>query len=553
MDDRVEHSASSQPALAELLGGAEPPREPIPATLVDQSPPLRWRELLVIVMLVVLCDLTIYRGHGFTGYALLFLAAPLLLAMGSPRPRCGLSSWLVGAMLVVLAAKLVWCGSVLLVAAGFALVVAFAAALSGLCPYVLEVGVFAAQTIVAGYEGLIHHWRCLDKHGPAIQRAKWLSVVLPLAAFVAFGLLFVLANPDLLTSFGEYVQWLGNVVRDWILQFAPNVWEVIFWAAVLWIVVGLLRPIVGHTLLGEEMSRGKPTEPGQAAAPSPAPLYAAFRNMLVTVIVLFAIYLVFEFRTLWFREFPKGFYYSGYAHEGAAWLTVALALATAILSLVFKGNILHDPRLPRLRRLAWLWSLENILLATAVYHRLYMYIGFNGMTRMRMVGIFGMTAVVVGFVLVVWKIIHNRDFVWLLRRHLWTLAVAVYLFAITPVDTIVTGYNVRRILSGDPAPSVQISVHPISAEGVLLLEPLLGCKDATIREGIAAMLAERQAEAQSLAAGREQKGWTAFQIADRMVLQSLDSAGDNWAQYTTDPSRREAALSRFHSYAYQWF
>ena len=62
--------------------------------------------------------------------------------MGSPRPHCGLSSWLVGAMLVLLAAKLVWCGSVLLVVAGFALVVAFAAALSGLCPYVVEVGVF---------------------------------------------------------------------------------------------------------------------------------------------------------------------------------------------------------------------------------------------------------------------------------------------------------------------------------------------------------------------------------------------------------------------------
>ena len=239
--------------------------------------------------------------------------------------------------------------------------------------------------------------------------------------------------------------------------------------------------------------------------------------------------------------------------RAAAWLTVALALATAILSLVFRGRILHDPRLSRLRRLAWLWSFENILLATAVYHRLYIYIGFNGMTRMRMVGIYGMSAVVVGFILVVWKIIQNHDFVWLMRRHLWTLAVAVYLFAITPVDTIVTSYNVRRILGGDPAPSVQISEHPISAEGVLLLQPLLGCEDAKIREGIAAMLAKRQAEAQSLAAEREQEGWTTYQIADRMLLDSLDASAAKWAKYTADPARREAAWKTFKDYAYQWY
>ena len=48
--------------------------------------------------------------------------------------------------------------------------------------------------------------------------------------------------------------------------------------------------------------------------------------------------------------------------------------------------------------------------------------------------------------LVVWKIIHNRDFVWLMRRHLWALALTIYLFALTPVDAIVHtfGYSLRQ-------------------------------------------------------------------------------------------------------------
>ena len=67
---------------------------------------------------------------------------------------------------------------------------------------------------------------------------------------------------------------------------------------------------------------------------------------------------------------------------------------------------------------------------------------------------------------------------------------AVYLYSVTPVDVFVVQYNVRRILAGDAAPSVQISVHPISAEGVLCLPPLTQCDDAIVRQGVCAYLAE---------------------------------------------------------------
>jgi hypothetical protein len=293
-------------------------------------------------------------------------------------------------------------------------------------------------------------------------------------------------------------------------------------------------------------------EPSSPFAPATVPLYTAIRNTLVAVIVLFAVYLVFEFRTLWFRHFPKGFYYAGYAHEGAAWLTVALALATVVLSVSFRGRVLDDTRLPRLRRLAWIWSAENLILAAAVYNRMHIYVDFNGMTRMRTIGLFGISAVVVGFILVVWKIAYRRNFVWLLHRHLWTVAIAAYLFALTPVDALVHSYNVRRVLSGDLAPSVQISVHPINAEGILVLHPLVHSRDAIIREGIRAMLAQRAAEAEALAQRREQQGWTAIQFADRLLLDRLRRVRNDWRAYD-DRARRAATLDRFHKYVYQWY
>jgi len=241
---------------------------------------------------------------------------------------------------------------------------------------------------------------------------------------------------------------------------------------------------------------------------------------------------------MWGGDFPDGFYYSGFAHEGAAWLTTALALATVLLSLIFRGSILRDQRIRSLRRLTWLWSLENLLLAAAVYHRLFIYIGFNGMSRMRIVGLYGISAVVVGFILVLWKIARNRKFLWLFRRHLWTLGIALYLLALTPMDRFVVGYNVRRILEGDPAPSVQISVHPINTEGILLLQPLLESENKIIREGVHALLAEHHVKAESTATRRNELGWTTYQIADRIALEEFRKNSSRWKRYF-DPVLRE--------------
>lgn len=554
-------NAPPAPILASVVGEARPasvsaprtvpPRPKTPAVEAIPQEPVRWRELAAVGLLVLLADLMIYRGYGFAGYGLLFVAAPGLLMTGAPQIRLRPSLWLVWAMLALVAARLVWCGSALPMAVGFVLLVAFARALTGLRPYVPDIAVYALQTLPAGLGGLLHYGRSANKLTLSNPRVPWANVVLPLAALFGFGTIFILANPDLVTSVTGYLREFFTSLGDWLLWLLPDGPELLLWGVVAWLAVGLLRPIVRESVLVGLFKNGADASP-RDDGPAESPLYAALRNTLVAVIVLFAVYLGFEFKTLWFQVFPEGFYYAGYAHEGAAWLTVALALATLVLSAIFRGRVLCDPRLPRLRRLAWIWSAENLVLALAVYHRLFIYIGFNGMTRMRTVGLFGISAVLVGFVLVVWKIIHKRDFVWLIERQLWTLALAVYLFALTPVDALVHRYNVERILAGDPAPSVQISVHPIDSEGILVLPPLADCQDSIIREGVLAMLAQRATEAESLARAREEENWTSYQLADRMLLEKLQAVRSDWSEYL-DPVKRSKAIDRFKKYAYQWY
>ena len=509
---------------------------------------VRGREIIALFLMVLLADLTIYRGHGFAGMAAFFVAASVLLRFGAPRPKKSFARWVVASMLVALAVKLLWVGTEPGVAAGYALLVAFALAMSGRVPYVPDVLGFAFQVIYAGGLGLAKYWRWARKpSAPQVSCAGAFRVALPALAVLLFGTLFVLANPDLRESVSAWIERSFRWGWESFLAISPEGTEILFWGVVGWLTVGLLRPVVLYKLMPERAkTTAEPTETIEALG------YAAYRNTLVAVGALFAAYLAFEFQTLWFRVFPPGFHYSGYAHEGAAWLTVALALATVILSGIFGAKTMRDRRVAKLRRLAWIWSAENALLAIAVYHRLHIYIGFNGMTRMRTVGLLGITAVVIGFFFVLRKIACRRDFVWLIHRQLWTLACVTFAYLVLPVDALVHRYNVSRIIAGDPAPSVQISVHPIDAGGYLVLLPLLRCDNPIVRDGVAAMLAEQAADSEIAWQRTNAEDWTRFQIAEHLLRDQLRRHKNELAPFA-DPEKRRAAIEKFDQYAYQWF
>ncbi|MEZ6122352.1 MAG: DUF4153 domain-containing protein [Planctomycetaceae bacterium] len=188
-----------------------------------------------------------------------------------------------------------------------------------------------------------------------------------------------------------------------------------------------------------------------------------------------------------------------------------MALATLMLSLIFRGRTLADPRLNQLRRLAWIWSALNLLLAVAVYHRLLIYVDFNGMTRMRVIGFLGITSVVAGFGLVLVKLNTSRNFLWLIRRQLWVVLAAAILYSVLPVDVLIHHYNVRQILAGNHAPIVQITEHDVDDEALSTLVPLMSSSDEMIASGMRAFLESRRNRVQERLAAEKALGWTAWQ------------------------------------------
>lgn len=539
-------------------------------------------ELFAVIGWTVAADLWVFRGRGYLALAAFFAAACVLLALthwfrddafasrrqetldesDAPKSR---RRWLsrvvvISTVLLSLAIfRLGWSGAPLTVFAAMVVLVTLALALSGWLPTLTRVTAAFAFLPFFGMDRVGRYNQAhVDTPGKPSPSA-WMSVLLPVAALLLFGGIFVMANPDLVETVSKWFsQWSGK-----FFNFFANIsfWELPFCVLAFFVGAGLLRPlipIVGDPMMrvlgnsGAGFEKAKTHDAMDPADASPSTLYPAFRNTLIALIGLFAAYLAYEFTTLFRREFPPGFYYAGYAHEGAAWLTIALALATLTLSMIFNAQIQLDERVGRLKWLAWVWSAMNFLLAMAVYNRLCIYVGYNGMTRMRTVGFFGVTLVVIGFVLVIRKIVKRRSFVWLIQVQLIAMMLAVVIYSLFPVDYVAHRYNAAQVASGYPKPAVMIAVKPIDDEGIFPLLDLVDTEDPIIREGVLAKLAQRQLDIESYARD-EPWHWHRYQYSKTVLYQRLDQQKSKWAKYLDDETARTLTIDQFDAYAMQWY
>jgi hypothetical protein len=505
-------------------------------------PPIQLREYFALVLAVAVSDVTLFHGGGFAGYAVLFLSAPIILFLGAPIRETRWHLNILSLFLLVLGFRLFylgwWFGAVL----GFFLVAAFALALAGHKPFIVETFLGAIESVIDGIVKVTRY----GKRGQETCSKSHISIrslIAPVCAVLIFGVIFVMANPVLRDFFRNLIE------RFWkeIKIFVPSVKQLLFWFFALWVTAGLLRPRFTNPfhIYKEEIDESR-------FSPAPAYAYAAGRNVLTSLIVLFAVYLVFEFYYLWFRKIATGFRYSEYAHEGAAWLTFALAISTFVLGAIFRGGLLLDRRIARLKKLAWVWSCENFVLAICTFHRTNIYISYNGLSRMRIVALGGISVVVVGFILVVCKVAREKSFFWLIRRQILALGITIFILFVMPVDYVVTRYNVGQIMSGNPAPTVQIVAHEIGPDGCVQLLPLLESRNQVVREGVRALLAKRQIELEIEVMTNAEKGWSYFQMASEQALRVLERNAAEWEKYF-DPEARSNAFNRFNAYGRQWY
>ena len=104
-------------------------------------------------------------------------------------------------------------------------------------------------------------------------------------------------------------------------------------------------------------------------------------------------------------------------------------------------------------------------------------------------------------------------------------------------------------MDGDLAPSCQIGWHPIDAQGILALEPLLNCGDETVRDGIRSLYVLRQWEFENPA--NDERHWTAWQAVDSRVSEAFERSTMQLDGMNTDDA--EVTFEEFRQYVYQWY
>lgn len=490
------------------------------------------RELAALGALVVITEVALFTRAGIDaggfGLGVLFAAVPLVAAVAARRRRVSPALAGLGALLALVVLRCVWAPTGAVVMTGVGAVLAFALAMRRSHVHVPEVVSASLRTVALVPARVGAALRGLGRFGgrARLDRAVVLPVVVPAALCLAFLGVFALANPLVAHGLAQVGHTLGRFV---VIPSAMRVF------------LGVLAFVGGAALLRPGLAKVRSAEASVAAGEGDAGSIAIARNALVALNVLFAGYNLLDAAFLWAGTPPPGTTTQIYAHEGAFWLSVALAMLTAVVGVFFRGALAHDARARVVRALAYAWAAQGLLLALGTYRRIAMHVAKSGLSDLRIVGILGTTLVATGLVLVVWKLRRTRTLGWLVRRQLDALVIASAVYVLMPTHLVSARVNVARIAAGEYRPLLHMFRQASRVESAAELLPLLDHPDKRVRQGVASLLLAEQEVLREHAAT---SGWQARDLATPRTLAALDAASPKMRALTAGvpPNRAREVL-----------
>lgn len=293
------------------------------------------------------------------------------------------------------------------------------------------------QAWVYAVSGWFRPWR--DFHGVARWKKKYPHAcrlnaqwLIPLVLSLVFIGLFAEANPLI-------QQWVE--LLDWAL-----IWEIFkparlfflgFMFLGLW---AMLRPYRWMPLhQGVEWMAGRAPQWKKALTD-----VDVLKGSLILFNLLFLVQTGMDIAYLWGGlSLPEGMTYAAYAHRGAYPLIVTALLAGAFVLLSLRPGS-ETAKSPLVRWLVSLWILQNVFLTVSSVMRTLLYIEVYSLTHWRAAAIIWMALVGFGLLLVLWRILRNRDNRWLVNANALTLLVVLYGCSVVDFDGMIARYNVQH-------------------------------------------------------------------------------------------------------------
>ena len=110
---------------------------------------------LIMLLMAVLAEFTLLRAAGYSGPAVFFPAAAVLLFIGIPGRSCGPMTILITAMLLGVSYRLAVHGNLVLLVAATWLLAAYTLALRHQSPFFIRTTMFAIESLWGGWEFIL--------------------------------------------------------------------------------------------------------------------------------------------------------------------------------------------------------------------------------------------------------------------------------------------------------------------------------------------------------------------------------------------------------------
>ena len=255
-------------------------------------------------------------------------------------------------------------------------------------------------------------------------RGWFLSIALSLI----FIFLFAQANPLIMRHFQNY---------DLSVFFkAISVWRLLFWLVMACIIMTIIRPRLKINTY--KIRKDKNNYISYLFTES-----SVIRSLIIFN-AIFAVQTLLDVIYLWGgTSLPKGITYSEYAQKGAYPLIIT-ALLSAVFAILSNRISLTAKNSQLLKKLLYLWILQNIFLVISCIFRTLLYIEAYSLTYWRISAIIWMGLVAFGLVFIIIQVLQKKSDTWLINVNVITLLSALFLFTFINWPSFIARYNIMH-------------------------------------------------------------------------------------------------------------
>lgn len=251
--------------------------------------------------------------------------------------------------------------------------------------------------------------------------------LIPVGLSILFIILFALANPVI-------GSWINQIDLDYIIQYI-SLLRILFFITAIILCWSIIRPRQILLFIGSKVNQNRDSRNNILIDPS------IILRALVLFNLIFFIQNSLDMIYLWGGiKLPNDISHAEYAQRGA-YLLIVTSLLAAILIIISLTSETRSENLSIIRFMVYAWIGQNMILLVSSALRLIFYIEAYNLTGLRIAAIIWMALVTIGLILIVIRIVKNKDNIWLINCNLIVLIAVVYFCSFINFGGIIAEYN----------------------------------------------------------------------------------------------------------------